>query len=161
MGTYRVAQICVNGHVITHSADVRLERRQNFCSICGKPTIMQCEECNTSIRGYYYVHGVIGGSSYKKPLYCHNCGDPYPWTKAALESTALMINEDENLNESEKQLFCESLPDLLVESPTPKTNLAVSRFKKFLGKSAKYTADGVRDIFVDVASETIKKSLEL
>ncbi len=158
MGSYDHAQICLNGHIITSAYNKNSSTRRKFCSSCGAPTITNCPDCNTLIPGDY-----INGSQYRKltvaPAYCHGCGKPYPWTKSALESAQLMINDDENLNSSEKQQFCESLPDLLVESPTPKTKLAVSRFKKFIGKSAKYTADGVRDIFVDVTSEAIKKSL--
>lgn len=161
MGYYRTAQICLNGHLITDSADAYSELQEKFCSKCGSKTIMACQHCNSKIRGDYYVEGVWGVSDYDIPAYCHNCGKPYPWTQAAIESAALLINEDENLNSDEKQQFRETLPDLIVQSPTPRTQVAVVRFKKFISKTASYTADGIKDIFVDVASETIKKSLGL
>ncbi|QUI24899.1 DUF2321 domain-containing protein [Vallitalea pronyensis] len=162
MGTHYFAQICMNGHLITSTYRSISSSHRKYCSKCGALTIVQCPDCNTYIPGDYKSDwGTLELSDpmTSVPAYCHGCGNPYPWTKSALESATLMINDDENLNESEKQEFCESLPDLLVESPTPKTKLAVSRFKKFVGKSAKYTADGIKDIFVDVTSEVIKKSL--
>ncbi|WP_234121147.1 DUF2321 domain-containing protein [Clostridium hydrogenum] len=162
MPYYHIAQICLNGHKITTAADDSPELKENFCSKCGAATITNCPDCNTSIRGYYEVEGVFSlGNKYKVPSYCHNCGKPYPWTKTALESAKSLIDEDENLNSDEKKQFFDTLPDLIVESPTPKTQLAAARFKRFISKAATYTADGVKDIIVNIASETIKKSLGL
>ncbi|WP_235210022.1 DUF2321 domain-containing protein [Sphingobium sp. Ant17] len=55
MGTYRVAQVCPNGHVATTAADQNPELREAFCSKCGEETIMQCPSCSASIRGDFYV----------------------------------------------------------------------------------------------------------
>lgn len=161
MGYYKTAQICLNGHIITRSFDSSYS--ENFCSKCGANTITACPNCNSILRGKYIVPGVLDLTTDKSPapFYCYNCGKAYPWTERAIEAAELLILEDENLNDTEKQQFSESLPDLLTESPTPRTNIAIVRFKKFLGKTASYTAEGIRDIFVDVASETIKKSLGL
>ena len=60
MGTYRVAQVCPNGHVATTAADQNPELREAFCSKCGEATILQCPSCSASIRGDYYVEGVFG-----------------------------------------------------------------------------------------------------
>ncbi|NRY58845.1 hypothetical protein DE169_004073 [Clostridium acetobutylicum] len=106
MGTYRTAQICLNGHEITTSANTSPELMENFCSKCGAATITNCPICNTPIRGSYHVEGVLSlGHEYKIPSYCHNCGKPYPWTKTALESANALIEEDENLNSDEKNNF--------------------------------------------------------
>lgn len=161
MGYYLIAQICLNGHVITDSYNKNPEFHQNYCDKCGAETITKCPNCKTNIRGDYEVEGVavISSRISPAPAYCYNCGNPFPWTKSAIDAAQLLINEDENLNPLEKQQFTDSLPDLFVESPTPKTQVAIVRFKKFLGKAATYTAEGIKDIFVDVASEAIKKSL--
>lgn len=158
MGYYRTAQICLNGHIITRSFS---SNSQNFCSKCGSKAITSCPHCSSPLRGKYEVPGVVSLTIDKSPapLYCYSCGKPYPWTESALEAAKLLILEDENLNDEEKNNFSESLPDILVESPTPKTQLAIVRFKKYLGKAAAYTVEGMRDILVDVASEAIKKSL--
>lgn len=79
MGTYRVAQICPNGHVATTAADQNPELQETFCSQCGESTIMHCPNCNAYIRGEYYVEGVFGfGENYAPPAFCHNCGKALP-----------------------------------------------------------------------------------
>ncbi|MCX8167307.1 MAG: DUF2321 domain-containing protein [Candidatus Micrarchaeota archaeon] len=159
-GVYRVAQICLNGHLITSSADIHPQHQEKYCSKCGEKTITECPECKTPIRGKYEVEGVISfNDDYKVPSYCYNCGKPYPWTESALESAKSLINEDENLTTDEKQQFVNALPDLIVESPTPKTQVSVIKFKKFIIKVAAPTGQALKDIIVDIASETIKKSL--
>lgn len=159
MGHYNTSIICKNGHLI--SGDSNGNNSDNkYCRKCGAETITSCPYCNTPIRGRYEMDGIADFTSYEYvPSYCHNCGKPYPWTETALKSANALINEDENLNSSEKQQLAETLPDLIVETPTPKTQLSIARFKKLFRKAASYTADGVKEIIVDIASETIKKSL--
>jgi hypothetical protein len=78
MGTYRVAQVCPNGHVATTAADQHSELREAFCSQCGEATITQCPNCSASIRGDYYVEGVFGfGGDYEPSAFCHNCGKAF------------------------------------------------------------------------------------
>ncbi|NEZ50199.1 DUF2321 domain-containing protein [Clostridium botulinum] len=159
MGYYKTSIICENGHLVTGDSNGN-NIDNKYCRKCGAKTITSCLKCETPIRGRYKIEGFADLTSYNYvPSYCHNCGEPYPWTKSALEASKILINEDENLTNDEKQQFCESIPDLLVEESTPRTKVAIVRFKKFLGKAATYTADGIKDIFIDVASETIKKSL--
>jgi hypothetical protein len=160
MGNYKTAQICLNGHIITRSYSSKF---QKFCTKCGSEAITNCPNCGSILRGRYEVPGVLDltADNSPAPSYCYSCGKPYPWTESALEVARLLILEDENLNDTEKEQFSDSLPDLLTESPTPKTKLAIVRFKKYIGKAATYTVEGIRDIFVDVASEAIKKSLGL
>lgn len=161
MSGYKTSIICTNGHLITGSSNGD-NSNNKFCTKCGAPTITSCPKCSTPIRGKYNMDGVLDLTPYKYvPKYCHNCGNPYPWTKNALDSAKLLINEDEQLSDTEKENFSNSLPDLIVDTPTPKTNVAVVRFKKYISKVASATADGIKDIIVDIASETIKKSLGL
>lgn len=160
MGVYRQAQICLNGHVITDSADTSPNRQQNCCSQCGAKTIMNCTACNAEIRGRYYIpNSVYAKNSYKTPLYCHNCGEPYPWTKSAIESVQEMIWEDEELFDDEKERLCKSLPDIIAE--TPKTTLAVSRVKKAALRCASFLKDALMQFAVDFGCELAKKQLGL
>lgn len=158
MGGYRIAQICMNGHCITDSADAYPEFRANACSKCGAKTITECPNCGTNIRGYYDSGG-ISIREYIVPLYCHECGSPYPWTEAKLEAMHELIQEDENTSEEEKERLIEVLPALVVD--TPQTKLAETRMKKFFAKAGSFVVEGMRSIIVDVASETIKKSMGL
>jgi hypothetical protein len=69
---------------------------------------------------------------WKRPSYCHFCGTPYPWTVLKLEAAKEMAEELDELSPEEKEKLKDSLDDLTVN--TPKTNLAVTRTKKLLGK---------------------------
>lgn len=53
----------------------------------------------------------------------------------------------------------ESLPDIISE--TPKTQIAVVRFKKALAKVGSFTADGLRQFVIDFGCELAKQQLGL
>jgi len=158
MGTYRVAEICPNGHVPTSSADTSPELREKFCSQCGEPTIMHCPSCRASIRGYYHVEGFIRlGGNYEPPAFCHNCGSRFPWTERKIASAVELVEVGANLPVEELEQFRDDLTELTKESP--KTQVASLRFKKVMAKVGTSVASGVRDIVVDVLSEAAKKAI--
>jgi len=158
MGAYRVAQVCPNGHVATTAADQNPELREAFCSQCGDATIMQCPKCSASIRGDYHVEGVFGfGGEYEPPAFCHNCGSAFPWTERKISSAVELVEVDANLPAADLEQFRADLTDLTKDSP--KTQLASLRFKKVMAKVGTSVASGVRDIVVDVLSETAKKAI--
>jgi len=129
-----------------------------FCTKCGAETITDCPKCGEKIRGRYEETGIIVvGDKYNPPSYCHNCGSPYPWTKSAIDTAKALILEDELLSDMEKEKLTESIPDIVVE--TPKTQLAVSRFKKVLLKVGNFTAEGLRQFIIDFGCEIALKSL--
>jgi hypothetical protein len=158
MGTYRVAQICPNGHVATTAADQNPELREAFCSQCGDATIMQCPKCNASIRGDYHVEGIFGfGGDYQPPAFCHNCGNAFPWTERKIASAVELVEVGADLPAEELAQFRADLTELTKDSP--KTQVASLRFKKVMGKVGNSVASGVRDIVVDVLSEAAKKAI--
>lgn len=153
-GYYENATICINGHVVSSSK----ANYTSFCNSCGKSTISNCSNCSTSIRGNYEVPGVaVIGFPYYKPSYCYSCGHPFPWTETLINNAVELIALDENLSDEDKAIIKSALPDLIVETPT--TPLATAKYKKFVPKAAKYIQDGLKNLLVDVASETVKKSL--
>ena len=156
MVSYHNASICKNGHVVSkYDANT-----QKYCSKCGAEVISLCPHCSLPIRGLFVSEiYIIGNRPYTRPDYCYNCGKPYPRTESALESTALLIQEEEELSEQLKTSLVESLPDIITE--TPKTNLAVVRVKKCLASAGKFTADAVRQFAIDFGCEFAKKSLGL
>ena len=83
---YDTLQACVNGHIITEMAESHPEARKNRCPECGAATISTCQHCGKKINGYKHIPGVahMGGDF---PAFCHECGNPYPWSKK-LESTS-------------------------------------------------------------------------
>ena len=159
MAFYRTAQICLNGHMINDSYEKYPESNKNFCPQCGAKTITQCPSCGAKIHGYYDCDVVVVGSETPVESYCYNCGEPYPWTKSAIENATLLIQEEEKLSERLKVTVVESLPDIITE--TPKTNLAVVRLKKCFASAGKFTADAIRQFVIDFGCEFAKKSLGL
>lgn len=101
MDTYQAAQVCKNGHVITSNTN-NTAHLSNFCPECRAETITSCLNCNTPIRGEYYVPGVISISTYTPPKYCHHCGYLFPWTESKLNSISELLDMQDQLSEDEK-----------------------------------------------------------
>jgi hypothetical protein len=157
MGTFDIAQICLNGHVITEMANDHPEYRKEFCNDCGEKTIMSCENCKTNIKGYHTIPNVIGFFHYNKPKYCEKCGYPFPWASRQLISAKELIDLTENLNPDDKVELKSSIDELVKEGP--KTVLAKAKYKKYISKAGYEFGIGIKEILVDVVSETVKKAL--
>lgn len=154
MGYYNQATICENGHVMSSTQ----ANSQKFCSKCGAPTISECPNCHTLLRGTYEVEGVITiGVKYQKEYYCHHCGKPYPWTQKTIDSAVEILSLDQDLNDDQREVLKNAIPDLLVE--TPKTSVSIARYKLFLQKAPELISNALYQVFVDVLSEAVRKSL--
>lgn len=160
MGQYHVGQVCLNGHTINSYADSNPEHNSKFCGDCGSITIMECESCNAPIRGSYEVQSIVWvGSRWTPQSYCYECGTPYPWTKNALDTAAEFVDEADGLSVEEKEKLKASLPDLTKDSP--RTELAVSRYKKIVSKAGAPISDGLGKIMISVLTEAVKRGLGL
>lgn len=113
---YDTAQICLNGHVVSSMAASCPQFQQTRCDKCGEETIMACAECSAPIRGFYHVSGVFGGYSYDAPNFCHNCGEPFPWTGRALAAAAEFAREE--LSDGESASFEKHLSEIIGQSGT-------------------------------------------
>ncbi len=156
-GRYDVAQICLNGHLI--NAHVRADPQHNskFCNGCGASTTAQCSGCKAEIRGQYIPAGLAIIPPYRVPAYCHDCGSAYPWTDSAMQAARDLIELDDKNSDADKAALAADLPDLVRD--TPRTQVAATRFRKFLAKATSETASALRDIAVDIASEAAKKTI--
>jgi len=153
---YDVAQICLNGHVITAMAGHVPERTRNFCEDCGAATITECPSCDQSIPGFYLNSAVVG-SLYEPPAFCGDCGKPYPWTGRRLEAARELALEAGSLSSDERGQLIASFDDLTRD--TPRTQVAVGRFKRLAAKAGVETASALRAVLVDVMSEAAKKAI--
>lgn len=68
-----------------------------------------------------------------------------------------MIRFNDQLDQQEKEDFQRIVPDLIVE--TPRTPLAVMKFKAYAGKVGEGTVSFIKDVLKDIVSEAIKKAL--
>ncbi|WP_299707873.1 DUF2321 domain-containing protein [uncultured Pontibacter sp.] len=157
MNYYDVAQICLNGHVITPMAQTSPNFQQKFCNECGEKTVMNCQSCGSLIKGFYHVTGVIGLYDYEKPKFCENCGTPYTWTERQQNAANELIDFSEKLSEAEKEDFKASVNAIIRNSTN--SNVAQLKFKKYIASAGSEIAKGMRDIFIDVVSESVRKSI--
>ncbi|HEV2481413.1 MAG TPA: DUF2321 domain-containing protein [Puia sp.] len=154
--------VCVNGHVVTAKANTD-EIPEKYCARCGDIMINKCLECGTFIKGIPRLASQIDppysyfGNPYIRQSYCTNCGKPYPWTTQHENAAYELIEFANSLNQQEKDDWKSTIPVLIKE--TPKTTVAVVKFKAFAEKAGVEIGKAVKDIVVHVVSEVVKKSI--
>ncbi|WP_033169456.1 DUF2321 domain-containing protein [Selenomonas sp. ND2010] len=154
MGSYKNAQVCLNGHATTDDVS-QAEFCSPFCSYCGEKTITACTKCGSPIRGEYCADGITFMSvSYSAPAYCHNCGEPYPWTQRRI-AAAQELFSDFDLTTEDRDKLDRCFPNIVAD--TPMTTVSANRVRNYLEKLPAYVSSCLRDILVDIASETAKK----
>ena len=154
MGQYSVAQICLNGHVITSDISFS-DFMEKFCSHCGAYTITKCPHCNASIRGDYHEEFLINTFAYKAPAYCFNCGHPFPWTVAAISAATELVDEIEGLDDSEREKFKSGITDITNDNPHAK--VSANRITNYLKKATPAVQEAFKTIMYDVAAEVTKR----
>lgn len=157
MGTYHVAQICVNGHVINTSVDWHPESSQTFCATCGAATTERCEGCQAPIRGYYEGPGIGFAQHYERPSFCYRCGLPYPWTLSSVTAAKMLAASLDTISENERAELEKSLEELIRD--TPGTKVAELSFKRIMRKVGTEGYEAMKSILVDIVSEAVRKSL--
>ncbi len=154
---YDTAQICTNGHVINSQSISRPDHNGRFCEKCGAATITNCQKCNSPIRGYYHVPpmGTLDYADLPLPIFCPDCGKPYPWTEAKLKAAKELADLLEDLSLEEREILKKSFDDIVLD--TPQTKVAATQFKRLAAKVGKIAKEQLRELVVDIASETAKK----
>ena len=89
------------------------------------------------------------------PIFCPDCGTPYPWTEAKLKAAKELADLLEDLSPEERELLKKSFDDIVRD--TPRTAVAATQFKRLAAKVGKTMAEELRKLVVDIASETAKK----
>lgn len=124
-----IAQICLNGDIISGDIENETQPLSKYCHHCGAETITACPDCNAPIQGSRSWEGTLLFAPMSgAPNYCPECGKPYPWTAASLEALQAIIDEEFDLSDNDKENLKKSLPDLINE--TPRSDLAISRVKR-------------------------------
>lgn len=147
---------CLNGHVISNYVEEE-SAQQMWCHRCGQPTIDKCPACNGPLRGGHKFRPV--STNPKPDAYCLHCGRPLPWTEQAMSAAKEYADELTELDQSEKALLKSTLDD--IASDTPRTNLAISRFKKLAAKVGPSAGEMLRKLVMDLATDAAKKHLGL
>lgn len=159
MGRYLTAEVCLNGHYTTDSIERYPEMCSKHCPKCGAETVTQCPNCSTNIRGDYFVPGIVVATNYHPPNYCHNCGNPLPWTQQKISAAQELVDEIEELSKEDRNILKQSISELTQDSP--RTELASVRYKKLLKKSSEAIGQAITSAVTSVATEAAKKLLGL
>ncbi|HET6256233.1 MAG TPA: DUF2321 domain-containing protein [Puia sp.] len=160
--SYGNVLVCVNGHVVTAKANTD-QIAEKYCANCGDTIINTCLDCGAFIKGIPRLPSQITppfsyfGNPYIRQSYCTNCGKPYPWTKRAEAAAWELIDFANMLNPQEKEEWKATIPVLIKE--TPKTTVAVIKFRAFAEKAGIELGKAVKDIVVGVVSEVVKKAI--
>jgi hypothetical protein len=153
---YLKSEVCANGHPTTGVIELSPEMTAPFCPRCGAMTIRHCPQCNSPIRGEYYVPGYLSTREYHPPNHFHNYGSAFPWSAAKLQAAKEHAAEAEGLNDAERTQLQGVIDDLAAGGA--RTELAASRFKRLMKKAGE-AGSGLYKIVVDVASEAAKKAI--
>lgn len=97
------------------------------------------------------------GFSPTAPKYCPDCGSPYPWASAAIETLEELAMLDDESDEADRTGLVNSAEVAMSENP--KTNAAALRVKKLLSKVGKATVSAAKDLLVDVLAESTKRTI--
>lgn len=96
-------------------------------------------------------------ANYKPPPFCEKCGKPFPWTLSKIQAAYDLVDELLELPPEEREKLKGSIRN--IASDKPQTELAVMRVKKAIPKLAKEGAVALKNLVVEVATETAKKLL--
>ncbi len=153
--SYDIAQICLNGHVINSNFQRAPHLNTNFCEKCGEQTITTCSKCDRPIKGEIIEDELPNFEEYIKPLYCQYCGSAFPWTETSIQAALTISMEEGKLDATDKAVLEESFRNVVKNGP--QAQVAANKIKKIMTKAGKTTAGAVRDILVDIISETTKR----
>lgn len=151
---YDTARFCLNGHLNNAFAGLSPDNNTPHCDQCGQRVIGECPKCKTSIRG---DHQESLSLTFPTPAYCSRCGEPYPWTTATLAAASELISIEESLSPDERTALAKDLPDLI--SDTPRTKVAMARYRKLMQKAGAQFAGLMKDILVDIVSDVVAKGM--
>jgi hypothetical protein len=157
MNQYDVAQICINGHLITSTVTTSPQRAKDFCDRCGGRTISRCEECTAPIRGaycYYRFGRLVTDSITRIPAFCQKCGKAYPWTESKLDA-ARDLADQLGLDIPERTLLEKSIEEIIRD--TPRAAAEAIKFKIIVEKTQPWALPAFKEILIGVVSESVKK----
>lgn len=152
---YHTALICQNGHILSSNLEGQLSPLSH-CPDCGAQALQNCSGCGKAIRGRQDTHPSF--TPWPRPAFCHACGEAFPWTKARRQALLDLAAEAEELDDDDRQVLRESLPDLGIEGP--RTELAASRVLPLLRKLGGGAGNAIYKVLIDVSSETAAKILK-
>lgn len=97
------------------------------------------------------------GKVHYVPNYCTECGELFPWTTTALETLREYTDDLDYLSREDKATLKATYSELTRD--TPKTPVAMSKFKSIYIKLAPQAAAAIRSTLSTVMTEGVKLGL--
>jgi hypothetical protein len=91
------------------------------------------------------------------PAYCHGCGSAYPWTDKRTAAAKELVEELAHLKPHERELLKRTIDELVLD--TPRTQLAIVRFKRLVAKAGPDAGIALRELLVLVVSEAVRRAI--
>ena len=155
---YDVQQVCENGHKITGCYHTKEKRRQKFCQQCGEKTIIACPNCNEEIQGDCIKELPNGGWTIVKrvfvPLYCRNCGKPYPWTQRKIAEAIRAFKESGKLDEEEEKIISQDIEN--ISKDVPDAEPSAWRIRRIWEKYGPIAYDAIMEFASRMAAQILK-----
>jgi hypothetical protein len=158
---YFTGVACLNGHIITGAAEAYPGRATPRCRECGAAAVSACRDCGAGLCGGQYSGRLDNRAepSWVVPNYCPSCGAAFPWTMLKREALEATIGELQELETAERDGLLALVPDTISE--TPKTAVAVMRWKRALAKLTAETRSLVTDVLNQSAVSLVVQHLGL
>ena len=156
-GSCDAMQVCLNGHVITDSYYDYPDSRKPRCPECGAETIFVCQSCQKEIRGRARISGMIFPYTLPARKYCDECGEPFPWTRQAIDAAKELLTETE-LTAEEQSNAARDIEDII--QGTQRSKVAIERLKRYSQKAGGWLWGEIKSILVEYASEATKKMIQ-
>jgi len=134
MNQFNSALMCANKHLINAFVEDHPDQSKRYCPRCGKETFSRCPGCQSPIQGGNFV-GLATNVFYSFTAddvanFCANCGKPYPWVGAEVNST---VATDRYFAEMAIMEAMKSVPE--DERPHPKVGAVVVKNGRVLSKA--------------------------
>jgi len=164
-GNYDVQLVCLNGHQITGSYNIRPDKRKDFCQECGAPTIIACPSCGEEIEGTQIEVSqswidarqgrakMVSGYSVGVPSYCSKCGKPYPWRENTIVAAIQMFAEF-GIDENEESTIDEDMHNIAKDIPQAKPS--AMRIKRICDKYGPVAYNVIMEFASKTAAEILK-----
>lgn len=152
---YGTALICANGHVLTDELERLPAKNARFCPECGEGTLTTCPECDAPVRGRYHEPPLTCPPLRTPPSFCHDCGEPYPWTRETLQAAADLIDRIKRLSQEERAALKTELGEIMTDNP--RTKIAALEVKQALGKAGRIIGPLLRDAVAGLATEAARR----
>lgn len=155
---YWNGKICEFGHIVDYGAS----NDSPYCIKCGSSVVSECSNCSSLIRGAFKLYGFYDAEdplleNMEYPNYCYGCGKPFPWTENILNNAVEILALDITVDSLTKDIIRNAIPNLLVYTPT--SPLAAAKYNMNINKFSQPIKDAMRQLLVDVVSDTLKKSI--